>query len=45
MSFYRVFGRNRPIEMIDSYDGLVHHGLFRLYRSRQIVMEGPNEAV
>ena len=25
---YTPFGRNRPIEMIDGYDGTVHHGPF-----------------
>ena len=38
MSFYRVFGRNRPIETIDGYDGTVHRGPFRLGRSRRILM-------
>ena len=27
--FYRVFGRNRPIETIDGYDGTVHRGPFK----------------
>ena len=36
MSFYRVFGRNRPNETIDDYDGTGHRGPFRLSRSRQI---------
>ena len=45
ISFYRVFGHNRMIKMIDGYDETVHRGPFRLYCSRQIVMEGPNEAV
>ena len=43
ISFYRVFGRNRLIETIDGYDETVHRGPFRLYHSRQIVMEGPDE--
>ena len=38
--FYRVFGRNRPIETIDSYDETVHRGPFRLNRNRQISMDG-----
>ena len=45
MSFYRVFGRNCPIETIDGYDGTVHRGPFRLSRSRRILMEGQDEAV
>ena len=28
MSFYKVFGHNRLIEIIDGYDGTVHHGPF-----------------
>ena len=32
----RAFGRNRPIVSIDSYDGTVHRGLFRLSRDRRI---------
>ena len=28
ISFYRVFGRNRPIETIDGYDETVHRGPF-----------------
>ena len=43
ISFYKVFGYNRPIKMIDGYDEMVHRGLFRLYLSRRIVMEGPDE--
>ena len=43
ISIYTSFGRNRLIEMIDGYDEKVHHGPFRLYRSRRIVMEGPDE--
>ena len=44
-SFYRAFDRNRPIETIDGYDGTVHRGPFRKYRSRPIVMDGPDAAV
>ena len=40
MSFYRVFGRNRPIETIDGYDETVHRGPFWLSRNRRILMEG-----
>ena len=36
MSFYRVFGRNRPIETIDGYDEMVHRGPFQIYRNRRI---------
>ena len=36
MSFYRVFGHNRPIKMIDGYDETVHRGPFRTYRKRRI---------
>ena len=32
MSFYRAFGRNRPIETINGYDGSVHRGPFQKYR-------------
>ena len=39
-SFYRNFGRNRPIETIDRYDGTVHHGTFQLSYSRPILMDG-----
>ena len=45
MSFYRIFGRNRPIETIDGYDVTVYHGPFWLSRSRQILVEGQDEAV
>ena len=45
ISFDRIFGRNRPIETIEGYDETVHRGPFRLYCSRPIVMEGPDEAV
>ena len=38
--FYSVFGRNRPIETIDGYDGTVHRGPFRLSRGRPILMNG-----
>ena len=44
MSFYRAFGRNRPIETIDGYDGTVYHGPFQKYRGRWISMDGPDEA-
>ena len=37
---YRVFGRNRPIETIDGYDGTVHRGPFQLSRSRLISIDG-----
>ena len=40
---YRLFGRNRLIEMIDVYDGTVHRGPFQLSRSRPILMDGPDE--
>ena len=43
MSFYRVFRRNRSIEMIDGYDGMVHRGPFWLSRSCRILMEGQDE--
>ena len=38
--FYSVFGRNRPIETIDSYAGTVHRGPFQLSRSRPISIDG-----
>ena len=40
--FYRAFGRNRPIETIDGYDGMVHRGPFRLSRGRPILINGPD---
>ena len=42
--FYRVFGRNCPIETIDRYDETIHRGPFQLSRSRRILMDGPDEA-
>ena len=39
-SFYRVFGRNRPIETIDGYDGTVHHGPFQTCHGRPISTNG-----
>ena len=39
--FYRVFGRNRLIVLIDGYDGTVHRGPFQLSRDRRIFDEGP----
>ena len=41
--FYSTFGRNRPIETIDGYDGTVHRGPFQLSSSRPMVMDGPDE--
>ena len=38
--FYRAFGRNCPIEMIDGYDETVHRGLFQTCRGRPISMNG-----
>ena len=38
--FYRVFGRNRPIETIDGYDGTVHRGPFQTCRGRPISTNG-----
>ena len=38
ISFYSVFGRNRPIETIDGYDGTVHRGPFQLSRSRLMLV-------
>ena len=40
--FYSVFGRNRPIVSIDSYDGTVHRGPFRLSRGHPILINGPD---
>ena len=39
-SIYTKIGRNRPIEMIDDYDGTVHLGPFRLSCGRPIPMNG-----
>ena len=44
-SFYRAFDRNRLIETIDGYDETVHRGPFQKYRSRPIMMDGPDAAV
>ena len=44
-SFYRAFDCNRSIEIIDGYDRTVHRGPFRKYRSRPIMMDGPDAAV
>ena len=41
-SFYRAPFRNRPIVSIDGYDGTVHCEPFQKYRSRPIVMDGPD---
>ena len=40
---YSLFGRNRPIETINGYDGTVHRGPFQLSRSRLILVDGPDE--
>ena len=40
--FYRAFGCDRPIKMIDGYDGTVHRGPFQLSHRRQILMNGLN---
>ena len=39
-SFYRDFGHNRPIKMIDGYDGTVHRGPFQISCSRPMLMDG-----
>ena len=44
-AFYRAKFRNRPIVSIDGYDGTVHRGPFRKYRSRPIVMDSPDATV
>ena len=44
-SFYRAPFRNRPIVLIDGYDGMVHCGPFQKYRSRPIVMDGLDATV
>ena len=43
-SFYRAFDRNRPIETIDDYDGMVHRGPFQISRGRPIVMKGSDRS-
>ena len=43
LSIYTKFGRNRPIETIDGYDGTVHRGPFQLSRSRPISINGPDD--
>ena len=42
-SFYRVFGRNRPIVSIDGYDEMVHRGPLQLSLSRPISIDGPDD--
>ena len=44
-SFYRNFGRNRPIETIAGYDETVHRELFQKYRGRWISIDGLDAAV
>ena len=44
-SFYRASFHNRSIVSIDGYDGTVHRGPFQKYRSRPIVMDGPDATV
>ena len=44
MSFYRAFDRNRPIEMIDDYDGTVHRRPFQISRGHPILINGPDES-
>ena len=39
-SFYSTFGRNRPIVLIDGYDGTVHRGPFQTCRGRPISTNG-----
>ena len=41
-SFYRAFDRNRPIEMINDYDGTVNRGPFRLSCGCPILINGPD---
>ena len=43
-SFYSIFGRNRPIVLIDGYNGTVHRGPFRKSLSRSILINGQDEA-
>ena len=43
--FYRVFGRNRPIETIDGYDETVHRGPFQKYRGHWISIDGLDAAL
>ena len=38
--FYRLFGRNRPIVLIDGYDGTVHRGPFQIIHGRRIMIDG-----
>ena len=45
ISIYTIFGRSRPMVLIDGYDETVHRGPFQLYCSSQILMKGPDEAV
>ena len=39
--FYRLFGHNCLIVLIDGYDRTVHRGPFQLSRDRRIFDEGP----
>ena len=36
-----IFGRNRPIVLIDGYDGTIHRGPFQLSRDRRIYDGAP----
>ena len=42
--FYRAFDRNRPIKMINGYDGTVHRGPFQISRGCPIMINGPDES-
>ena len=44
MSFYRALDRNRPIEMIDGYDGTIHRGPFQISRGSSTLINGPDES-
>ena len=44
-SFYRAKFRNRPIVLINGYDGTVHRGPFQKYCSRPIAMDGSDVIV
>ena len=45
ISLYRYLGVTVRSKMIDGYDEMVHRGPFQKYRSRPIVMDGPDAVV
>ena len=44
-SFYMASFRNRPLVLIDGYDGTVHRGPFWINYDRPIVMKGSDQSI